>query len=149
MALQLATAAGGSRTIARGKMSTPTRTGSSTAKSVQHYLATSPSELRELYADLDALLLSHRGVVREAQLHYFSYRRIKNVATVRIQPRNKVLVVNLRLNPDVVELREGFTRDLRGLGNLGLQGDAVDVRIAARADLDRAARMTRRSIEGE
>ncbi|MZD08292.1 DUF91 domain-containing protein [Streptomyces sp. SID5785] len=147
VALQLVSATGGTRTSARGKISSSARTGAAAPKSVQQYLDASPRELRELYADLDELLLSHRDVQREPQLHYFSYRRIKNVATVRIQPRNKVLVVNLRLDPDAVDLCDGFTRDLRGLGSLGLQGDVVEVRIASREDLDRAAGLIQRSVE--
>ncbi|WP_353946509.1 transporter [Streptomyces sp. HUAS MG91] len=147
VALQLVTATGGSRTKARGKVSSSARAGSCAPKSVQQYLDASPLKLRELYADLDELLLSHRDVQMEPQLHYFSYRRIKNVATVRIQPRNRVLVVNLRLDPDAVDLCDGFTRDLRGLGSLGLQGDVVEVRIASREDLDRAAGLIQRSVE--
>ncbi|MEV3853177.1 transporter [Streptomyces sp. NPDC050095] len=147
VALQLVTATGGTRTTARGKTSSLARAGSAAPKSVQQYLDASPKELRELYADLDELLLSHRDVQMEPQVHYFSYRRIKNVATVRVQPRNKLLVVNLRLDPDTVDLCDGFTRDLRGLGSLGLQGDVVEVRIASRNDLDRAADLIRRSVE--
>ncbi|RVU20496.1 DUF91 domain-containing protein [Streptomyces antnestii] len=144
--LQLVTATGGTRTTARGKTSSPTRSGTSAPKSVQQYLDASPKELRELHADLDELLL-HRDVQMEPQVHYFSYRRIKNVATVRVQPRNKLLVVNLRLAPDTVDLCDGFTRDMRGLGSLGLQGDVVEVRIASREDLGRAAGLIRRSVE--
>ncbi|WP_327657191.1 DUF5655 domain-containing protein [Streptomyces sp. NBC_00483] len=145
--LQLVSATGGTRTTARGKTLSPARSGTAAPKSVQQYLDASPKELRELYADLDELLLSHSDVQREPQVHYFAYRRIKNVATVRVQPRNKLLVVNLRLDPDAVNMCDGFTRDMRGLGSLGLQGDVVEVRIASREDLDRAADLIRRSVE--
>ncbi|MEV1026674.1 transporter [Streptomyces sp. NPDC050264] len=147
VALQLVTATGGIRTTARGKTSSPARAGSAAQKSVQQHLDASPQDLRELYGDLDKLLLSNQAVQMESQVHYFSYRRIKNVATVRVQPRNRLLVVNLRLDPDTVDLCDGFTRDLRGLGSLGLQGDVVEVRIASREHLDRAADLIRRSVE--
>ncbi len=115
-------------------------------KSVQQYFDESPQDLQDLYADLDEVLLSHGDVQKEPQLHYIVYRRIKNVATARVQPRNRMLVVNLKLDPDAVELEEGFSRDVRGLGCLGIK-DGVEVRIRSREDLARAAGLIQRSVE--
>ncbi|MCK7626173.1 endonuclease NucS [Streptomyces sp. RS10V-4] len=120
--------------------------GAAAPKSVQQYLNESPQDLQDLFADLDKVLLSHEDVQRESQLHYIAYRRIKNVATVRVQPRNRALVVNLRLDPDTVKLEEGFSRDVRGLGCLGIKG-GVEVRIRSREDLERAGDLIWRSIE--
>ncbi|MCX5535219.1 transporter [Streptomyces sp. NBC_00006] len=148
VALQLLTTSVGARRLRRGRTTSSAPAGSLTPKSVQQFLDESPTELRELYADLDEMLLSHRDVQMEPQLHYFAYRRIKNIATVRVQPRIKALVVSLRLDPSTVALCDGFTRDLKGRGNLGLQGkNVVEVRIASRADLDRAADLIQRSVE--
>ncbi|MFD7782242.1 transporter [Streptomyces nojiriensis] len=116
-----------------------------TVKSVQQFLDESPTELRALFADLDTVLLAHADVRRESQLHYFSYRRIKSVATVRVQPRNRALVINLRVAPGQVELEDGFTRDVSGVGCLGLRG-GIEVRIKSQADLDRAGALIQRSI---
>ncbi|MFE0762868.1 DUF5655 domain-containing protein [Streptomyces smyrnaeus] len=115
-------------------------------KSVQQYLDEAPQSLRDLYADLDEALLGYEGVRKEAQLHYIAYRRIKNLVTVRVQPRKRELVVNLLLDPDSIELEEGFTRDLRGKGCLGVR-NGVEVRLGSRDDLDRAADLLRRSVE--
>ncbi|GGZ21315.1 hypothetical protein GCM10010300_76300 [Streptomyces olivaceoviridis] len=146
LTLQLIASAGGTRNSPRGGAAGSVRTGSAAPKSVQQYLDESPGELRELYADLDELLLSHRDVRKEPQLHYIAYRRINNVATVRLQPRNRLLVVNLKLDPDTVELRDGFSRDLRGVGVLGIRG-GVEVRIGSRGDLVRATDLIQRSID--
>ncbi|MBU6533209.1 DUF5655 domain-containing protein [Streptomyces mayonensis] len=148
VALQLVSAAGGARLTTRSKSTSPVRAASAASKSVQQFLDESPTALRELYADLDELLLSHRDVQMEPQMHYFAYRRFKNIATVRIQPRRGALVVSLRLDPSTVALQEGFTRDLKGRGNLGLQGKhVVEVRITTRQDLDRAADLIRCSVD--
>lgn len=146
LTLQLIASAGGSRTSARGRTSGSTRAASPAPKSVQQYLDESPEDLKELYADLDELLSSHRDVLKEPQLHYVAYRRIVNVATVRVQPRNRVLVVNLKLDPETVELEVGFCRDMRGLGALGIR-DGVEVRIGSREDLARATDLIQRSVE--
>ncbi|MFC8350407.1 transporter [Streptomyces sp. NPDC057280] len=146
LTLQLIASAGGSRISSRGNASGSTHGASPAPKSVQQYLDESAEDLKELYADLDELLLSHRDVLKEPQLHYVAYRRIMNVATVRVQPRNRLLVINLRLDPETVELREGFSRDMRGLGALGIR-DGVEVRIGSRDDLARATDLIQRSVE--
>ncbi|MFJ2626837.1 DUF5655 domain-containing protein [Streptomyces sp. NPDC087532] len=146
LTLQLIASAVGTRTSARGGTPGSVRAVSAAPKSVQQYLDGSPEELKELYTDLDELLLSHRDVRKEPQLHYIAYRRINNVATVRLQPRNRLLVVNLKLDPDTVELHNGFSRDMRGVGVLGIRG-GVEVRIGSREDLARATDLIQRSID--
>ncbi|MGW5200407.1 DUF5655 domain-containing protein [Streptomyces spiralis] len=146
LTLQLIASADGTRTSPRGRMSGAARPTCAAPKSVLQYLDESPEDLKELYADLDELLLSHPGVRREPQLHYIAYRRLNNVATVRLQPRNRLLAVNLKLDPDTVELHDGFSRDMRGVGVLGIRG-GVEVRIGSREDLVRATDLIQRSIE--
>ncbi|MFF9567610.1 DUF5655 domain-containing protein [Streptomyces sp. NPDC014685] len=146
LTLQLIASASGSRASARGGTPGAVRAAAAVPKSVQQYLDGSPEELKALYADLDELLLSHRDVRKEPQLHYIAYRRINNIATVRLQPRNRLLVVNLKLDPDTVELRDGFSRDMRGVGVLGIRG-GVEVRIGSREDLARATDLIQRSID--
>lgn len=135
LTLQLIASAGGTRTSPRGGTSGSVRVASAAPKSVQQYLDEAPEELKELYAELDKLLLAHRDVLKEHQLHYIAYRRINNVDTVRLQPRNRRLVVNLKLAPDTVKLYDGFSRDMRGVGVLGIRG-GVEVRIGSREDLE-------------
>ncbi|WP_019064610.1 DUF5655 domain-containing protein [Streptomyces prunicolor] len=119
--------------------------GGSTVKSVRQFYNESPQSLRDLYADLDARLISHADVQKEFQLHYVAYRRIKNVATVRLQPRSHTLVVRLAVDPDTVELVEGFARDVRKIGCLGT--GPLELRIRSQEDLVRATDLVRRSVE--
>ncbi|MFI9261400.1 transporter [Streptomyces sioyaensis] len=147
LTLQLVASVAGSSSPARGKAPrAPRATGTASPKPVQQYLDESPQNLQDLFADLDEVLLSRGDVQKETQLHYIAYRRIKNVATVRVQPRNRLLVVNLKLDPDAVELEEGFARDVRGLGCLGIK-DGVEVRIRSREDLSRAGGLIQQSVE--
>ncbi|MGH4028706.1 DUF5655 domain-containing protein [Actinomycetota bacterium Odt1-20B] len=145
LTLQLIAANGGSGTSARSGTMSLSRAPSA-PKSVEQYLDGASDELKELYAELDELLLAHRDVRKEPQLHYVAYRRIQNVATVRVQPRSRRLVVNLKLDPGTVELRDGFCRDMRGVGVLGLRG-GVEVRIGSREDLVYATPLIQRSID--
>lgn len=120
--------------------------GGSTVKSVRQFYNESPQSLRDLYTDLDAILISHADVQKEFQLHYVAYRRIKNVATVRFQPRSHTLVVRLAVDPDTVELVEGFARDVRKIGCLGT--GPLELRIRSQEDLTRASDLVRRSVQG-
>ncbi|MFE2152577.1 transporter [Streptomyces lavendulae] len=147
LTLRLVASVAGTASLAqrRPSLASASVSARTSVKSVQQFLDESPSGLRALFAELDAALLAQGDVRREAQLHYFSYRRIKSVATVRVQPRNRALVVNLRVPPDEVELEGGFTRDVSGVGCLGLRG-GIEVRIRSRDDLERAGALIQRSI---
>lgn len=104
-----------------------------------------PECLRDLYAELDEALTAW-GEVEVAPLrHYIAYRRLVNVASVIFRPKHEAILAYLRLDPDTVELEEGFTRDMRGIGHLGT-GD-LEVRVVSAADLEKAAPLIRRAFE--
>ena len=104
-----------------------------------------PASLRDLYAELDEALTAWGEVEVAPLMHYIAYRRMVNLASVVFRPKHEVIVVYLRLDPDTVELEEGFSRDMRGIGHLGT-GD-LEVRIASATDLERAAPLIRRAFE--
>ncbi|WLQ67630.1 transposase family protein [Streptomyces glycanivorans] len=71
--------------------------------------------------------------------------RLVNVASVIFRPKHEAILVYLRLDPDSVELEEGFTRGMRGIGHLGT-GD-LEVRLVSAADLEKAVPLIRRAFE--
>ncbi|SBT95382.1 Predicted transport protein [Streptomyces sp. DI166] len=104
-----------------------------------------PGCLRNLYAELDEALTAW-GEVEVAQLrHYIAYRRMVNVASVIFRPKHGAILIYLKIDPDMVELEEGFSRDMRGIGHLGT-GD-LEVRIASAADLEKAGPLIQRAFE--
>lgn len=113
--------------------------------SVQATPGAAPACLQDLYAELDEALTAW-GEVEVAQLrHYIAYRRMVNVASVIFRPKHEVILVYLKVDPATVELEEGFSRDMRGIGHLGT-GD-LEVRIASAADLEKAGPLIRRAFE--
>ncbi|MEU4582947.1 DUF5655 domain-containing protein [Kitasatospora aureofaciens] len=106
-----------------------------------------PGCLRELYGELDEVLTAAGELEVVVLKHYIAYRRMLNVASVVFRPSvsHRALLVYLRLDPDTVELEEGFTRDVRGIGHLGT-GD-LEVRIASSADVEKAVPLIRRAVE--
>lgn len=113
--------------------------------SIQAPPGTAPARLQDLYAELDEALTAW-GEVEVAQLrHYIAYRRMVNVASVIFRPKHGAILVYLKIDPDTVELEDGFSRDMRGIGHLGT-GD-LEVRIASATDLEKAGSLIRRAFE--
>ncbi|QHC26773.1 hypothetical protein GR130_08425 [Streptomyces sp. GS7] len=104
-----------------------------------------PACLQDLYGELDEALTAWGEVEVAPLLHYIAYRRMVNLASVIFRPKHEVILLYLRVDPDTVELEEGFSRDMRGIGHLGT-GD-LEVRIASAADLEKAGPLIRRAFE--
>jgi predicted transport protein len=117
-----------------------------TYKTVSDYLAQADADLRALYDSLDAFVLSlGDDVSMKTTQYYFAYRRIKNFACVEVHPQTGQLLVFLKVNPDEVELEEGFARDVRDIGHFGT-GD-LEIRIDSLDDLERAKPLIEKSYD--
>lgn len=115
-------------------------------KTVSEYMQDMGPELAELFADAEIYLLA-RGddVTKKVTRFYLAYRRIKNFACLEVRPTLKQLKMFLKLDPDTVDLQEGFSRDVRKIGHFGT-GD-LELTISSHDDLDRAKPLILRSYE--
>lgn len=77
--------------------------------------------------------------------YYFAFKRIKNFACVEIRPQKGAVVVYIKVDPDAIELQNGFTRDVRDIGHFGT-GD-LEVTIGGPDDLERAMPLIQKSYE--
>ena len=121
--------------------------GSSTSyKTVSEYMADMGQELSDLFADVEIFLLG-RGddVTKKVTRFYLAYRRIKNFACVEVRPTLNQLKIFLKIDPDTVELVEGFSRDVRKIGHFGT-GD-LELTIGSHEDFERAKPLILRSYE--
>lgn len=119
--------------------------GTGTDKTVAEWLADLSKPMRELLDSLDGYAMSLGDDVQRKDLKlYIAFKRIKNFTTVEI--RKDKLVLYLRLNPDQVDLIEGFTRDVREIGHWGT-GD-LEVMVRNPTDLERAKPLILQSYEG-
>lgn len=64
---------------------------------------------------------------------------------MEVHPQTRNLLVYLKINPDTVELEDGFTRDVRTIGHFGT-GD-LELRIHTAADFEKARPLIQRSYE--
>lgn len=115
-------------------------------KTASEYLAQSDQGLKDRFEAVRAYLLALGDDVQEKTLKfYFAFRRIKNFACVEVRPQTGKLLVYLKVNPDSVDLQEGFTRDVRNIGHFGT-GD-LEVTISNEADFERAKTLFETSYE--
>jgi len=114
-------------------------------KPVAQALKEMTPQQRDLFASLEGYLISLGDDVQRKDLKlYVVYKRMRNFACVVIQKGKFALQVSL--NPDDVDLVEGFTRDMRGIGHWGT-GD-LEITLRNLADLERAKPLLRRAYEG-
>jgi len=92
----------------------------SSEKTVAEYLEQSDSDLKDRYESIKAFLLALGDDVQENLLkQYIAFRRIKNFACIEIHPQAGKITVFVKVNPDTIEIKPGFTRDVRKIGHFG------------------------------
>lgn len=111
--------------------------GKHTTSSVGELLESLSPHLTDVWAGLQDYLLglgdADEVTLKETKL-YMAFRRLKNFACVR--PTNSHLIVWTKVDPDTVELKSGFTRDVRNIGHYGT-GD-LEVLLSTLEDLETA-----------
>lgn len=114
-------------------------------KPVAQALTEMSPQQRELFLSLEGYIMSLGDDVQRKELKlYVVYKRMRNFICVIVQ-KGKISI-EASLNPDHVELAEGFTRDMRRIGHWGT-GD-LEITLRTLADLERAKPLLRRAYEG-
>lgn len=123
-----------------------TKTKATKYKTVTEYLADADEDLQNLYADLEAFLMSFGDeVIKKPMQFYIAFRRIKNFACVEIRPQVGAVRVFLKVDPSTIDLQEGFSRDVRKIGHFGT-GD-LELTIRNHKDLEEAKPLIAKSYE--
>ncbi len=115
-------------------------------KTVSDCIDQADENLKDRYEALKEMLLSFGDDVQIKTLKfYIAFKRIKNFACVEVHTKTRNLIVLIRVNPDDIQLEEGFTRDVRNIGHLGT-GD-LEIKISSLADLEKAKPLLEKSYE--
>lgn len=113
-------------------------------KTWQEQLSQASLDISVLFEQTTSYLQSLGDDVQEKPLKlYLAFRRLKNFASLVVQ--SKRLQLYLKLNPDSVELIDGFSRDVRAIGHWGT-GD-LELSLRTQADLERAKALIERSYQ--
>ena len=102
--------------------------------------------LSNLYSDIETHMMGFGDDVVQKELqNYFAFKRIKNFACVEVKPQINVIRLYLKVDPTLVELEDGFTRDVSSVGHFGT-GD-LEVSVKTYDDFERAKDLIARSYE--
>jgi predicted transport protein len=88
------------------------------SKTVTEQLSQAKSGVSDLFESLKAFLMALGDDVQMKTLkHYIAFKRLKNFACVEVYQKSGKLLVYLKVDPDTIELKEGFTRNVRNIGH--------------------------------
>ncbi len=115
-------------------------------KTVSEQLAQANQPLLDLYEAVKATCIGFGDDVQMKTLKlYVAFKRLKNFVSVEVRASANLLVVYVKVDPDTVELKEGFTRDVRNIGHWGT-GD-LEITLRNRDDLEKALPLLEKSYE--
>ncbi len=124
--------------VSQADLSEKSGKSSQTYKTVDQILASAPTQITDLFESLKDFCLALGDDVEMRTLkYYYAFRHLKNFASVEVS--QKYVCVYLSLDPDTVELKEGFTRDMRNIGHWG-PGN-LEVNLVSLQDLEIAKPM--------
>lgn len=117
-----------------------------TFKKPLDYLKQATQQLSDVYEALSAFLTNLGDDVQIKQLKYYiAFKRIRNFACVEVDPQANKLLIFVKVNPNNVELRNGFTQDVRTIGHFGT-GD-LEITLTSMDDLEAAKPLIVKSYE--
>lgn len=112
-----------------------TATTTYTQKTHLEKLASASNHFKTLYVSLcDYIESLGDDLVANQLKYYLAYKKVQNIFCIEIY--NKQIILRLKLDPDSVEIEDGFTRDMRGTGHYGT-GD-LEVSIKTENDFQKA-----------
>ena len=123
---------------------TGTNIGNYASKTHIEKLAAVSEKMRILYDAVCDYIVSLGDDLIPNQLKlYLAYKKVQNVFCIEIY--QKQIVVRVKLNPDTVNLEEGFTRDMRNTGHYGT-GD-LEISIKNEEDFIKAKDLLNRAYD--
>lgn len=116
--------------------STSVKGGNYHMKTASEYLAEASDEQRDLFEQMQAMLVALGDDVQMKTLKYYiAFKRLRNFACADLKLDGRILVY-VKVDPASADLEDGFTRDVTDIGHYGT-GD-LEITLKAPEDLDRA-----------
>ncbi|WP_182878230.1 DUF5655 domain-containing protein [Microbispora sp. H10670] len=113
---------------------------------VEENLARARRPLAVLYDRLETQIQAlGDDVVKKTRKLYIAFQRTQNFACIEVHPQANELLIFVKVDPDSIQLEEGFSRDMRNIGHFGT-GD-LELRVRSQKDLERAFPLIQQSYE--
>jgi predicted transport protein len=108
--------------------------GGADPKEMSQIIKETSGPLNDLYEELEAFLTALGDDVQVKVLkHYVAFKRLRNFVTAGIYPKLKSVTLWVKVDPDSIQLEQGFTRDARSIGHRGV-GD-LEITLRTHEDL--------------
>lgn len=115
-------------------------------KTVTENLQQADKELQDMYYSVRDFILNLGDDIQEKVLKYYiAFKKIRNFACVEVYPKSKTILMHLNINPDEVELKEGFTKDVSNIGHYGTGN--LEVRINSKDVFEKAKALITKSYD--
>ncbi|AUG57265.1 DUF5655 domain-containing protein [Acetivibrio saccincola] len=115
-------------------------------KTVTENLQQADKELQDMYYSVRDFILNLGDDIQEKVLKYYiAFKKIRNFACVEVYSKSKTILMHLNINPDEVELKEGFTKDVRNIGHYGTGN--LEVRINSKDEFEKAKALIAKSYD--
>ncbi|MNU40476.1 hypothetical protein D3C71_291960 [compost metagenome] len=113
---------------------------------MSYRLSQSSSGLRDIYDAVHQFVVGLGDDVQVKELKlYTAFKRLKNFVCMEIYPQSRTVTLFLKLDPNQMDLEEGFTRDVRNVGHFGT-GD-LQVTLKSMVDFEKAQPLLRQAYE--
>jgi predicted transport protein len=117
------------------------------SQQISYRISQSDQALRDLLEAVRQFLIALGDDVQMKELKYYiAFKRIKNFACVEVYPQAKVVTIHLKVDPQSVDLEDGFSRDVTNIGHFGT-GD-LQLTLKNMDDFSKAQPLLRKSYEG-
>jgi len=133
---------------AEGNSSSEPASGGSggTYKTISETLADLQGPIRDVYEELRAFLLALGDDAQEKTLKFYvAFKRIKNFACIEVHPGKGCVTAFVKVDPEVITLEPGFTRDVSKIGHFGT-GD-LEITLRTREGIEKAKHLFQGSYE--
>jgi len=115
-------------------------------RTISALLKKAPKKLRDRVNRLKGHLMTRGDDVQFFERkHYLAFKRAKNFASLHTYHLKGEIILNLNINPDEIELEDGFSRSVRDIGHFGT-GD-TEIVISSDDDLKKAEPLILKSYE--
>jgi predicted transport protein len=117
------------------------------SQQISYRISQSDQALRDLFEAVRQFLIALGDDVQMKELKYYiAFKRLKNFACVEVYPQARVVTIHLKVDPQSVNLEEGFSRDVTNIGHFGT-GD-LQLTLKSMDDFAKAQPLLRKSYEG-
>ncbi len=115
-------------------------------KTITEYIEQSDKDVQDRFEAVKSFIEALGDDIQVKILkHYIAFKRMANFACVEVHPQNKKILLYVKVDPDQINIEEGFTRDVRTIGHYGT--GELEITLRSVEDLEKAKYLIQKSYD--